>query len=127
DGLLGGGRGAAVVALGVPLAVGDLLQVAVDVAGVGLGLGAGGDLLARVLDQVVAALRAEALLVGEEDPLRRQLVPDVVVREVGAPAPPAAGRGDRHHGGDTAAAQQLAERARGAADRRRRRHLGVGP
>src|SRR5690606_1080499 len=64
DGLLDGGLGAAVVDLGVPLAVGDLLQVAVDVAGVGLGLGAGGDLLARVLDQVVAALRAEALLVG---------------------------------------------------------------
>ena len=62
--VLGGGEGGAGLALrsaelGVRGAVGDPFEVAVDEAGVGLGLGAGGHLLVGVLDEVVAALLLE--------------------------------------------------------------------
>jgi hypothetical protein len=68
--------------------------VAPDVAGVGLSLGSGGHLLAGVPHQVVATLLPEAGPVGEEHPLRGQLVVDVVVGEVGAPGEKAAGDGE---------------------------------
>ena len=58
DGRLGGAlRGPEV---GVGRAVGDAVEMVVDEAGVGLGLGAGRHLLAGVPDQVVAALLLEA-------------------------------------------------------------------
>src|SRR3546814_17880572 len=68
------------------LAVGDAVEVAVDVAGVGLGLCAGVDVLAAVLHQVVAAFGFEGLGGSEGDVLRAELVTDVVGREAGAPA-----------------------------------------
>ena len=93
--------------LGVGEAIGDAFEVAVDEAGVGLGLGAGRDLLVGVLDEVVASFFLERRLVREEDVLRRQLVADVVVGEVAAPREQTSGDcqhccdddpgGDQHH------------------------------
>ena len=75
--------------------------MAIDVAGVGLGFAAGGDLLAGVLHQVGAAVFFEGGLVGEEDVLGGQFVADVVVSEVAAPRQQAAG-GDEDEGDDGA-------------------------
>ena len=47
-----------------------LVEVAADVAGVGLGLGTGGDLLAGVAEEVGAALLFQGGGVGERDVLR---------------------------------------------------------
>ena len=84
--------------VGVGGAAGDVGEVPVDEAGVGLGLGAGGDLFAGVLDEVGAALLLERRLVGEEDVLGGQLVADVVLGEVAAPGQQ--GAGDDEDGGD---------------------------
>jgi hypothetical protein len=83
---------------GVGGAVGDVGEVPVDEAGVSLGLGAGGDLFARVLDEVGAAVLLERRLVGEEDVLGGQLVADVVLGEVAAPGQQ--GAGDDEDAGD---------------------------
>src|SRR3546814_12370973 len=91
------------------LAVGDAVEVAVDVAGVGLGLCAGVDVLAAVLHQVVEAFGFEGLGGSEGDVLRAELVTAVVGREAGAPA--AEGTGD--HEGNCAHSTNRPEEGRG--------------
>jgi hypothetical protein len=87
DGSLdGGGRGPFGLAEdGVGGAPGDLGEMAGDVAGVDLGLGAGGHVLAGVADEVGAAVGLEGGGVGERDVLRGQFTADVVVGEAVAP------------------------------------------
>ena len=87
DGVLDGGgcRPLGTAQVGVGGTVGEALEVAADVAGVGLGLAAGGHLLAGVLEQVAAAVILQRGGVRERDVLRRQLVTDVVLGEPVAP------------------------------------------
>ena len=86
---LGGALGGAEV--GVGGAVGDPGEVAVDVAGVGLGFVAGVETLAGEREQVGAAVFGELVGGREGDVLRRQLPADVIAGEVVAPgeSPPA--------------------------------------
>ena len=86
--------------VGVGGAVGDPFQVAVDEAGVGLGFGAGVDLLVGELDEVGAAFLGQVGGGREADVLRRQLVADVVAGEVVAPHQQPAGDGERRGGDD---------------------------
>ena len=91
DGGVGGALGPAEVGVGGP--IGGVGQVAVDVAGVGLGLRAGVQLLAGEAHEVGSALLHEGGLVGEDDVLGGELPVDVVGGEPVAPQEQAAG----HH------------------------------
>ena len=91
DGGVGGTLGPAEVGVGGP--IGGVGQVAVDVAGVGLGLRAGVQLLAGEAHEVGSALLHEGGLVGEDDVLGGELPVDVVGGEPVAPQEQAAG----HH------------------------------